>query len=65
MEEMTGQTRVIIEGLRPEIDGGRFPIKRVMGEKVVVEADIFVDGYDSISEARLNKKVPGRTRSLS
>jgi starch synthase (maltosyl-transferring) len=56
MEEMTGQTRVIIEGLRPEIDGGRFPIKRVMGEKVVVEADIFADGYDSVSALLLYRK---------
>jgi starch synthase (maltosyl-transferring) len=60
MEGMTDQTRVIIEGLSPEIDGGRFPIKRVMGEKVVVEADIFVDGYDSISALLLYRKEDDR-----
>jgi starch synthase (maltosyl-transferring) len=60
MEGMTGQTRVIIEGLSPEIDGGRFPIKRVIGEKVVVEADIFVDGYDSISALLLYRKEDDR-----
>jgi starch synthase (maltosyl-transferring) len=56
MKEVTGQTRVIIEGLKPEIDGGRFPIKRVMDEKVVVEADIFADGYNSISALLLYRR---------
>lgn len=44
-----GRRRVIIEGVKPEIDGGRFAVKRSVGEKVVVEADIFTDGHDSIS----------------
>jgi len=56
MEGPTGQIRVIIEGLKPEIDGGRFPIKRVIGERVVVEADIFADGYDAISALLLYRK---------
>ncbi len=33
----------------PEIDGGRFPIKRVHGEQVIVEADAFSDGHDMLS----------------
>ncbi len=41
--------RVVIEGVKPEIDAGRFPIKRTVGEKVVVEADIFADGHDAIA----------------
>ncbi len=40
--------RVVIEAVQPEIDGGRFPIKRVCGEKVIVEADAFTDGHDAI-----------------
>ncbi len=44
-----GRTRVIIEGVQPEIDGGRFPIKRTVGEPVVVEADLFTDGHDAIT----------------
>lgn len=44
----SGRSRVEIEGVRPEIDGGRFPIKRVTGESVLVEADIFCDGHDVI-----------------
>src|SRR5262245_29067767 len=41
--------RVVVERLRPQIDGGRFPIKRAIGESVEVHADIFADGYDEIA----------------
>ncbi len=41
-----GRQRVVIEGVRPQVDGGRFPIKRTAGETVVVEADAFADGHD-------------------
>lgn len=45
--------RVIIENVKPEIDAGRFPIKRVIGESVHVEADIFTDGHEAVSCALL------------
>jgi len=48
--------RVIIEGVQPEIDGGRFPIKRSVGESVEVEADIFTDGHDVISTLLLYRR---------
>ncbi|MEO6352417.1 MAG: alpha-1,4-glucan--maltose-1-phosphate maltosyltransferase [Burkholderiaceae bacterium] len=41
-----GRERAVIESVTPEVDGGRFPIKRVRGESVVVEADAFADGHD-------------------
>jgi starch synthase (maltosyl-transferring) len=44
-----GRRRVIIEGVSPEVDAGRFPAKRTVGDVVTVEADIFTDGHDSIS----------------
>ena len=50
--------RAVIEGVKPEIDGGRFPIKRVVGDRVVVEADIFTDGHDALS-ARLLYRAQG------
>jgi starch synthase (maltosyl-transferring) len=46
MHPDTGLRRVIIEGIQPVIDAGRFPIKRIVGDQVVVEADIFADGHD-------------------
>jgi starch synthase (maltosyl-transferring) len=44
-----GRRRVVIEAVRPVVDGGRFPIKRVVGDKVVVEADAIADGHDRIA----------------
>jgi starch synthase (maltosyl-transferring) len=41
--------RVIIEHVTPQIDEGRFPAKRTLGEDVVVEADAFADGHDLLS----------------
>src|ERR1700756_5366039 len=40
--------RVVIENVEPEMDGGRYPIKRTIGEKVRVTADIFADGHDQL-----------------
>ena len=45
--------RVVIERVEPEIDGGRFPIKRTVGERVRVRADIFADGHDLLGAAIL------------
>ncbi|HEX2201287.1 MAG TPA: maltotransferase domain-containing protein, partial [Gammaproteobacteria bacterium] len=44
-----GRKRVIIEGIKPQVDGGRFAAKRVIGDRIDVEADIFADGHDQIS----------------
>ncbi len=44
-------TRVVIENVRPCLDGGRFPVKRVVGETVEVTADVFADGHDEIGVA--------------
>ena len=43
-----GRRRVEIEEIRPQVDGGRFPIKRTVGESVQVEARAFTDGHDRI-----------------
>ncbi|HVT17651.1 MAG TPA: alpha-1,4-glucan--maltose-1-phosphate maltosyltransferase [Thermoanaerobaculia bacterium] len=43
-----GRIRVVVERVTPQIDGGRFPIKRTVGERVTVEASVFADGHDSI-----------------
>ena len=53
MTRSDGRKRVIIEGISPEIDAGRFPAKRTLGDQVHVEADIFTDGHDSISASLL------------
>ncbi len=42
------RVRIVIRGVRPEIECGRFPVKRTVGEDVEVEADVFADGHDAI-----------------
>jgi starch synthase (maltosyl-transferring) len=44
-----GKVRVVIENVAPQVDCGRFPIKRVTGEAVLVEADVFCDGHDGVA----------------
>jgi starch synthase (maltosyl-transferring) len=48
---------IVIERVRPEIDAGRFPAKRVLGEACVVSADIFKDGHDQLA-ARVRYRCP-------
>src|SRR5215475_12104547 len=50
---------VVIDNVQPLIDCGRSPIKRIMGEDLVVEADIFKDGHDVVA-AVLKWRVLGR-----
>ena len=52
---MDGRERVIIEAASPEVDGGAFPAKRVLGDVVAAEADIFADGHDLISAVVLHR----------
>lgn len=45
---MQNQTRIIIENVLPQLDGGVFAIKRIVGQKVRVTASVFSDGHDVI-----------------
>jgi starch synthase (maltosyl-transferring) len=51
--QQEGRKRVIIEGISPAVDCGRFPAKRTVGDQVRVEADIFTDGHDAIAASLL------------
>jgi starch synthase (maltosyl-transferring) len=46
---MKGQQRVIIENIAPQVDCGKFPVKRVINDKIRIEADIFGDSHDVLS----------------
>ncbi|GIZ08655.1 alpha-1,4-glucan--maltose-1-phosphate maltosyltransferase [Flavobacterium sp. UMI-01] len=45
---MQNQTRIIIENVLPQLDGGAFAIKRIVGQTVRVTAAVFSDGHDVI-----------------
>jgi starch synthase (maltosyl-transferring) len=47
--EPNPEGRVVIENVWPELDGGRTPVKRVVGETVEVWADVFTDGHEKIA----------------
>ncbi len=53
---MEPASRVVIERVSPEIDGGRFAVKRTVGETVEVEADIFADGHDALAGVLLYRR---------
>ena len=44
-----GRVRPVIEAVSPAVDGGRFPAKREVGDRVAVEADAFADGHSMIT----------------
>ncbi|HTR58014.1 MAG TPA: maltotransferase domain-containing protein, partial [Casimicrobiaceae bacterium] len=56
----TALRRVVIENVKPQVDGGRFPIKRTPGEQVTVEADVFTDGHDQIACLLRYRRAGGR-----
>jgi starch synthase (maltosyl-transferring) len=50
--------RLLIEGITPSVDGGRYPVKRLIGESFEVQADVIADGHDRLA-ARLCYLPPG------
>ena len=42
------EARIGIESVYPELDGGRYPVKRVLGDEFEVQADVFRDGHDKL-----------------
>ena len=50
--------RVIIEGVEPAIDAGRFPVNRTVGQEVIVGADVFADGHDLLAAVVRYRHLP-------
>ncbi|HVH43695.1 MAG TPA: alpha-1,4-glucan--maltose-1-phosphate maltosyltransferase [Labilithrix sp.] len=50
-----GRRRVLIESGSPEVDGGRYPAKRVVGEPILASCDLVSDGHDAVGGALLYK----------
>jgi starch synthase (maltosyl-transferring) len=43
-----GRLRAVVDAVLPAVDGGRFPVKRIAGEAVRIEAHCFTDGHDRL-----------------
>jgi starch synthase (maltosyl-transferring) len=41
--------RLVIDHVTPRVDGGDYPVRRVVGERVTVEADVFADGHCTLA----------------
>ncbi len=52
--------RIVIEGVRPEVDEGRYPAKAIAGDRVTVEADIYADGHEAIAAVLLYRRAGQR-----
>src|SRR3982074_786054 len=48
---------IAIEAVEPELDGGRWPIKRVVGDSIEVSADIFKEGHDVLYARTIHRLV--------
>jgi len=48
--------RVVIEGITPQVEAGRYPAKASLGERVRVEADCFADGHDELGAMLLHRR---------
>ena len=46
----------VIERVRPQLDEGRHAIKRIVGDRIMVTADVFRDGHDAIDAALLYRE---------
>ena len=51
-----GTSRTVIEAVEPQVDGGRFPVKRAVGEALGVEADVFADSHDALDAVVLYRR---------
>lgn len=59
--QQEGRNRVVVENLRPQVDHGRFPVRRVVGEPLRVTADLFVDGHDALSAVLIWRRADGKS----
>lgn len=55
---LDGRRRVVIEAVEPSVDGGRFPIKRIVGDRLEISADVFADGHDVVLAALRSRYAP-------
>ncbi|HEY7420424.1 MAG TPA: alpha-1,4-glucan--maltose-1-phosphate maltosyltransferase [Gaiellaceae bacterium] len=57
----TTPARIQIQEVSPQVDCGRYPVKRTVGDTIAVTARIFRDGHETLGAA-VRHKGPGTTR---
>ena len=61
MKPVEGRKRIVIEEVTPQVNGGRYPVKRILGDVVTITCAAFGDGHDHVA-ARLLYKFEGDRR---
>jgi starch synthase (maltosyl-transferring) len=56
MKPAEGRKRVVIEEVQPQVDCGRYPARRILGDRVEVTAAVFCDGHDHVAARLLYKQ---------
>ena len=64
MKPSEGRARVVIEEVQPQVNAGRYPACRIVGDQVIVTAAIFADGHDHLA-ARLLYRHKSQRRWLA
>jgi starch synthase (maltosyl-transferring) len=60
MKPPNGRQRVVIEGITPQVDAGRHPVCRIVGDEVSVTAVVFGDGHDHVQAQILYQRAGER-----
>ena len=47
-KKLAAAPRIVIDDVVPSVDGGRFAAKRVIGEPITIESDVFADGHETL-----------------
>jgi starch synthase (maltosyl-transferring) len=55
---------LVVSGIAPAVQGGRYAVKRLVGDQLRIGADIFTDGHDVLA-ARVLYRPPGERRPVS
>ena len=41
--------RLVLEGITPRVSGGDFAVKKVVGDRITIEADAYADGHEQLA----------------
>ena len=67
-KEAVSAPRLVIEAVAPCVDGGRHPVKRIVGDAVHIECDAYAEGHDPIAVAllwRASDETPWREKLMT
>jgi len=61
MKGLEGRQRAVIQAVEPQLECGRYPVKRLLGDTLAVTADIMADGHDALAARLRFRKLGSRT----